>query len=418
MSTTRIKVLFFAEGATLAHVARPYVLADALDAAQFEISFARPESFAWLTADAKFRTLPLWSQDSATFTRRLDRGQPLYDLDTLERYVADDIALIDANKPDLVVGDFRLSLAVSARLRGIPYATICDAYWSPDRPFEAPLPALAFTRFTPIPLASAIFRTIAPLAFRLHSRPIERLRARHGLPSLGHDLRRCYTDADLHLYANFPQLFPEVPVGPDAAFIGPVAWSPAAPAEPIPFLDGKTRPIYVTMGSSGDPRVLTALLPVLDELDLPVLVATAGKPLPAPPRSKRIRIFDYLPGGLVCQHARLVICNGGSPTTNQALTCGVPVLGIARNMDQFLNMSAIARFGAGVILRADRATSDSLRSALAALMQDNAFATRASRLAAPTAHAERPKDALALRLADLASKKMRPGGRIYEDTSG
>lgn len=380
MSTTRIKVLFFAEGATLAHVARPYVVADALDAAQFEISFARPESFAWLTADAKFRTLPLWSQDSATFTRRLDRGQPLYDLDTLERYVADDLVLIAAEKPDVVVGDFRLSLAVSARLRAIPYATICDAYWSPERPFEAPLPALAFTRFTPIPLASAIFRTVAPLAFRLHAHPIECLRARHGLPSLRHDLRRCYTDADLRLYANFPQIFPEVPVGPHAAFIGPIAWSPAAPTEPIPFLDGKTRPIYVTMGSSGDPRVLGALLPVLNELDLPVLVATASKPLPAQRRSDRLRIFDYLPGGLVCQHAQLVICNGGSPTTNQALASGVPVLGIARNMDQFLNMGAIARFGAGTLLRADRASPDLLRPALAQLLQNDTFVKRTSAL--------------------------------------
>lgn len=414
MSTTRIKVLFFAEGATLAHVARPYVVADALDPAQFEISFARPESFAWLTRDAKFRTLPLWSQDSATFTRRLDRGQPLYDLDTLERYVADDLVLIDAEKPDVVVGDFRLSLAVSARLRDIPYATICDAYWSPDRPFEAPLPALAFTRFTPIPLASAIFRTIAPLAFRLHARPIERLRARHGLPSLGHDLRRCYTDADLRLYANFPQLFPDVPVGPDAAFIGPVAWSPAPPAKPIPFLDGKTRPIYVTMGSSGDPRVLTALLPVLDELDLPVLVATAGKPLPVPPHSNRIRVFDYLPGGLVCEHARLVICNGGSPTTNQALACGVPVLGIARNMDQFLNMGAIERCGAGVVLRADQVNSDSLRPALAELMQNNSFVTSASALVAAGAQAKRPNEVFESWLTDLPSKKMRPGGRIFQ----
>lgn len=397
MSTNRIKVLFFAEGATLAHVARPYVIANTLNPAQFEVSFARPETFAWLTADARFRTLSLWSQDSATFTRRLDHGQPLYDLDTLERYVADDLALIDAERPDVVVGDFRLSLAVSARLRRIPYATICDAYWSPDRPFEAPLPVLAFTRFTPIPLASAIFSAIAPLAFRLHAHPIERLRARNGLPSLGHDLRRCYTDADLRLYANFPQLFPEVPVGPDAAFIGPIAWSPAAPAEAIPFLDGKVRPIYVTMGSSGDPHVLSALLPVLEDLELPVLVATAGKSAPRSLRSDSIRIFDYLPGDLICQHARLVVCNGGSPTTNQALAYGVPVLGIARNMDQFLNMQAIERFGAGLTLRADRADRAKLRAALAASLVTPRFSQHASTLACPDA---RRSGVLTARLAD------------------
>lgn len=381
MHDKRIRILFFAEGATLAHVARPFVVANALNPAQFDIRFARPGSYAWLTADAQFRTLPLHSQDPATFARRLDRGLPLYDLETLEQYVSDDLALIDAERPDAIVGDFRLSLAVSARLRGVPYATICDAYWSPERPLTPPLPVLAFTRFTPIPLASAIFRTVAPLAFNLHARPMERLRARHGLPPLGHDLRLCYTDADLRLFANFHELYPEVTPGPHADFIGPIAWSPKYTGDPIPFLDESEKPIYVTMGSSGDPGVLSALLPALEALDLPVLLATAGKPLPVQPRSPRIRVFEYLPGETVCRHARLVICNGGSPTTNQALTSGVPVLGIARNMDQFLNMQAIERFGAGITVRTDRASPPLLGTALHQLLGASLFVNRAHALA-------------------------------------
>ena len=219
MSETRLRILFFAEGATLAHVARPALLAASLDPARFEATLARPASYAWVSDGGNADTRTLACQDSALFAQRLARGLPLYDTATLERYVVDDLALIDAIEPDVVVGDFRLSLSVSARLRDVPYVTICDAYWSPERPLRAVLPVLPFTRFTPIPLARLLFDALSPLAMRLHTLPLERLRARHGLPALGHDLRRCYTDADLRLFANFPALFPELVPRDDAAFL-------------------------------------------------------------------------------------------------------------------------------------------------------------------------------------------------------
>lgn len=377
----RCKVLFLAEGATLAHVGRPYVLAQGLDAAAFEVIFARPPAFAWLTRDADFRLIDLDCQHSNIFTERLDRGQPLYDLATLERYVQADLALIDAHRPDIIVGDFRLSLSVSARLSKVPYATICDAYWSPERPLEPMLPVMGFTPYVPLAIATPIFKAVAPMAFRLHARPMAALRRRHGLPSLGHDLRLCYTDADLRLFANIPVLFPEVCRTASADFLGPIAWSP--PDNPnLEFPSGDGPLVYVTMGSSGDPRVLAALIPLLEAAGARSMVATAGKPLPVDIRSARTHVHDFLPGDQLCRAAQLVICNGGSPTTNQALVHGVPVLGIARNMDQFLNMTAIERFGAGILLRADRVAQARLGEALQQLLQEDRFAERAGVLAA------------------------------------
>ncbi|WP_332670194.1 glycosyltransferase [Aromatoleum sp.] len=378
MLGAKLKILFFAEGATLAHVARPFVLANSLDPGRFEICFARPAAFAWLTADSPFRLLPLACQDASVFSRRLDRGLPLYGFPTLVRYVEDDLALIDAETPDLIVGDFRLSLSVSARLRHVPYATICDAYWSPEAALRPPLPVMSFTRHTPLPLAQGLFKLVSPLALRLHSIPIKRLRARFGLPSLGYDLRRCYTDADLRLFGNFPALFPDIRTSSQAAFVGPVAWSPARVAEPAQLESGS---IYVTMGSSGDTRVLRNLLPALEDTGLPILLSSAGRPLPPNLEMRRTRVFDFLPGDLVCKHASLVVCNGGSPTTNQALANGVPVLGVVRNMDQFLNMRAVEQFGAGVLVRADRASGTRLHRALEQLLHDTRFATRARALA-------------------------------------
>ena len=391
MPASPLKVLFFAEGATLAHVARPYVVAQSLSPEAFEVVFARPSSFAWLTAGSGFRTIDLPCQDAKVFARRLEHGRPLYDYATLAAYVEQDLALIETERPDVVIGDFRLSLSVSARLRNVPYVTICDAYWSPEYPSRPPLPVLSFTRFTPIPLASLLFRHIAPLAMRLHTLPLERLRAHHGLPSLGHDLRRCYTDADLRLFANFPELFPEVAESETATFIGPISWSPAANASLELTTAGRPL-VYVTMGSSGDIGVLGSVIEAVGSFDCDIVVSTAGRSVPGKVRASSTRLFDYLPGEQVCERASLVVCNGGSPTTNQALAQGVPVLGIASNMDQFLNMRAVEEFGAGILVRGDRARPERIRTAAQALLTHPAFAARARALAASTAarQASRP----------------------------
>ena len=376
----KIKVLFFAEGATLAHVVRPLMLAKGLDPTNFDVTLCRPRNFSKFTSGLTFPVLDLECQDSDFFARRLDRGSPLYDFPTLCRYVDADLALIDSEKPDVIIGDFRLSLSVSARLRSIPYIAICDAYWSPERTLNPPLPVMGFTRYAPIALTEFLFRRIAPLAFRLHAQPLERLRAKFCLPTLGYDLRRCYTDADLRLFANFPALFPDVTLHEKADFIGPIAWSPDFDGD-LEFLAGDGPLTYVSMGSSGNPQIIERIVPILEDHGRRVVIATVGKPLSLKSKRPSTQVFDYLPGSVVCQHASLVVCNGGSPTTNQALSCGVPVLGIAQNMDQFLNMEAITGFGAGSIIRADRAEPFRLRQAIESLITDPKFALQAQTLA-------------------------------------
>lgn len=398
------RVLFFAEAATLAHVGRPLVLARELAAAGWQISFARAQAYAWMTANNEFDVLNLRCQPPHEFARRLEAGRPLYDLETLQEYVTEDLALIERVKPDLVIGDFRLSLSVSARLAGVPYATICDAYWSPETPLDPALPVLPFTRFVPIGVAERVFRAIAPVAFRLHARPMEALRRTHGLPGFGHDLRLCYTDADLRLFANPPELFPGVTPHAGAQFIGPIAWSPECDLpEDFPREGGH---IYVSMGSSGSTRILSALYSALAEFDDPVVVTTAGRPTPPPPPpGSRIRSYDFLPGPQAMSRAKLVICNGGSPATNQALVAGVPILGIPTNMDQFLNMRAIEARNYGFMVRSDRSSTRIFHQAISDVQ-----AHRAERVRCAPVDASQPPNPATM-LAHLQSlTRGRPSG--------
>lgn len=375
----RKRVLFFAEAVTLAHVARPLVLAAALARDQYEVHLACAPRYRSFTESGAWHTLPLSSISPQRFTDALARGTPVYDATTLRRYVAEDTELIRSVRPDLIVGDFRLSLSVSARKTGVPYATITNAYWSPSyRPRHVPVPVLPITRFLPIGLSEVIFRLARPAAFAWHCRPLNEVRRENGLAPLGSDLRRVYTDADHVLYADVPAMFPIESLPDRHHYVGPVIWSPPGG---VPSWWDELPPdlpiVYVTLGSSGSVRLAETVLRSLASERVTVIASTAGAPVP-PQLPGNARAAEYLPGIEAVARARLVICNGGSPTSQQALVSGVPVLGIASNLDQFLNMCGVEAAGAGLTLRADRATAKPIRSSVRRILDTPEFARAAA----------------------------------------
>ena len=215
------RILFFAEAVTLAHAARPIVLANSLEGLGHHIVMACDDRYKRFMVDQSWPTLPLRSISSQRFLRSLAWGSPVYDLPTLRRYVAEDLALIKRVKPDLIVGDFRLSLSVSAKLVGIPYTTITNAYWSPFiRNMTIPLPVLPPSRCMPLAIAQQIFDAVKTRAFNVHFRPLNRLRQEHGYPPFGNDLRLAYTDADYTLYADAPRWSPLSAYRPIIVFLG------------------------------------------------------------------------------------------------------------------------------------------------------------------------------------------------------
>ena len=368
------RILFLGEAVTLAHVARPVALARRLVPAGHSIVMACASRYAEFARSPDWAWAELDSIPSEQFAQALADGAPLYDLATLERYVQADLALIQAHRPDVVVGDFRLSLSVSARLARVPYLSIANAYWTPHAPPRFPMPVLPLSRWLPLPLAGLLFSLFRPLAFAQHCRPMNRLRARHGLPGLGHDLRRVYTDADHLLVADDPALHPLGGARDDVSIVGPLAWSPerpwpAAPAEPPEQAAWPL--VYVALGSSGAQDALALVLAALADLPVRVMATTAGRPPPAA-LPANARVHDYLPGEQAAARAALVVCNGGSLGVQQALAAGVPVLGVASNMDQFLNMGPVVAAGAGLLLRADRLTTAALRDACRQLLQSSA----------------------------------------------
>ncbi|MEO9064685.1 MAG: nucleotide disphospho-sugar-binding domain-containing protein, partial [Burkholderiaceae bacterium] len=366
-------MLFIAEAVTLAHVARVHAVAGALDPSRYEVCIAADPRFDALFGAHPFASQRVTTIPAARFAAAIQKGTPIYDVTTLAGYVDDDLRAIASFEPDVVVGDFRLSLSVSARLAGTPYVTITNAGWSPYAKIGFTVPDLPMTRWLGVTAAQALFDWARPFAFAAHARPVNRLRQRYGMARLASDVRAVYTDADFILYADLPEMFSMQAMPKSHAFLGPVQWSPDTALPDWWDVLPDDRPlIYVTLGSSGQSQVLPALVDALSRLPLSVMVATAGRiAMDAVPDN--VHMADYLPGATAAQRADLVISNGGSPTSYQAFAAGTPVLGIPTNLDQFLNMRAVCGSGAGLLMRPASVADASIARAVDALLHEPAF---------------------------------------------
>lgn len=382
MQSNRKVILLVAEAVTLAHYGRIATLSRTLPTSDYHVIVAADPRYRALDEIPGTDFYPIWSVPSSQFSQALEQGRPLYDVKTLMRYVEEDLALIDAVKPDLIVGDFRLSLAVSAPLRKVPYASIVNAYWSPYADIAYPVPDLPVTRILGVRMAQKLFNAVRPMAFALHARPLNRVRRRYGLPPMGLDLRNVYTWGEYTLYADIPEVVPTSTLPERHRYLGPVLWSTHTPMPDWWSSVPQDKPIvFLTLGSSGQAYLLPMALIALSQLPVTVIAATAGKIVPSDAPANAY-IANYLPMDIATQRAQLVICNGGSLTTYQALASGVPVIGLPTNLDQYLNTSLIVRQGAGLLVRGGEASPEMIRMAVLSALNEPRFTQAAQRLRA------------------------------------
>ncbi len=345
------RVLFFANAVTLAHLARPLALIEQLPADRFDIHLACPDNaYRRFLAGFPHPVHDIDTLSPAQFRRILDWGLPIFTAARLRRDIAADLVLIEKLRPDVVVGDFRLSLSISARVAGVRYVNICNAYWRPDFCPVPPMPDLLPLKPVPRRLAEPVFCRVIGRVFAAHARPFNRFRRDYGLAELPPDVRNFYTDGDIVLYADIAELYPDLPLEPHQHFLGPVLWSPPVPDPPWwNRLPGDRPIVYVVAGSSGDRRVFARILRWLAGEPVTVIAAVGGQD-----SGVRGNCFyaPYLDGLKVCRRANLLICNGGVMACHQALAAGIRVMSRCSNLDQLLNTQVLARWRLGCEYRA------------------------------------------------------------------
>ncbi len=371
-------VLFAGETMTAAHLLRPLAFASRLNRERYRIRFACDRRCSRHVQEKDLPWHHLGSISSDTFLKRLYRGRPMYTADEVKQYVREEIRLLHALQPDVIVTDMRLSLSISAELVGIPLINIVGAQWSPYSDAPAPLPEHPLTHIAGPTLSSLVFRMSRSWLLNAQVRPFNRVRKALGLKTHA-GLRELHTCGDTVLYTDIPELFMLNGLPGSHRFIGPVDCSPGIPLPSGWGALPEDRPtVFISPGSSGSVRAFAKVIEALAGMDLAVIAATAGQMEVAalPPT---VYAAEYIPGRAAAQRADLVICNGGSGMVYQALSGGTPVLGIPCNLDQFLIMQAVESKGAGRCLRPERLSGRRVEREIDLLLEEGCR-TRARRM--------------------------------------
>ncbi len=378
------KILLVAEAVTLAHVVRLVTLGDMLVQRGWQVVLASDPRYAAMVGPQAFELIDIQSMPAAVFQKALAQGTPIFDYPTLARYVVDELALYERVQPQCVVSDFRISLAVSARVARIPYVNVTNAYWSPLAKIRRIVPEFEWVKWVGVGPAQLGFNAFQRLGYFQHAIPVNRIRRQYGVATIGGDFRAALMDGDITCFSDYPEVIPTAPLPASQSFIGPLLWSAAVtpPSWWDDILERSAKPplVYVSLGSSGPPGMLQTVLDGLAGLPIEVVASAAGKSealrLPA-----NARVADMLPGDQACAAADFVVCNGGSPGTYQAMVLGKPVIGIAANMDQFLNMAAVEDAGCGRMMRSRAVTVENIRQMAADVLSDSAMRANCQALA-------------------------------------
>ncbi|MEO1104233.1 MAG: nucleotide disphospho-sugar-binding domain-containing protein [Pseudomonadota bacterium] len=353
-----MRILFIGEAVTLSHVVRPLALARAAAGAGHEVIYAVDERYNAIIGERPFRTIPLVSAFAPAETaHRLKYTAPVFDYAILDSYVQEDLRLLKLIQPDLVVGDMRQSLGISARLMGVPYAATVNAHWSPYGDFTM-APATHPLRGLMSPRSfEALFAQLFPIGSAVYTFPFNAVRAKYGFPVGPVDIRDLFTDGDYVLHPDIPLLTPTVGAPDTHRFLGPIIWTAQTPIPDWWDQVPSDKPVVaVNLGSSGEPDLLDDVVAGLRAHDVTVILATAGRRqmAAAPPA---LFTADYLPADAVAARADLVVCSGGCMPVHPILAAGKPILSLPSNLDQLITARMYTRLGIGEHIEEERTVS-------------------------------------------------------------
>lgn len=158
----------------------------------------------------------------------------------------------------------------------------------------------------------------------------------------------------------------------------------AAPgAELRAFLDAGKPPLVFTPGTGNRQarRYFAAAAHAVAALDQRAIFLTPYREQLPSKLSANICWQQYVPLKALLPHVAVIVHHGGIGTTAEALRAGTPQLIVPLAHDQFDNAARVKSLGAGLVLRADRVSARSMRSALAKIVGESSFIQRSAMIA-------------------------------------
>ncbi|KAJ8708417.1 hypothetical protein PYW07_010542 [Mythimna separata] len=184
------------------------------------------------------------------------------------------------------------------------------------------------------------------------------------------------------LFLNVHPIFEGVrPVPPTVVYMGGIHQKPETtlPADVKSLLDSfKEGVIYISFGTNVDTTLFTSdkvriLVKVLSQLPYIALLKWDTKELPG--RTDNIRISKWWPQSDLLRHpnVKLFITQGGLQSTDEAITAGVPLIGIPMFGDQWLNVERYVHHKIGVRVDMETLTEEDLKNAITTVIGDDSY---------------------------------------------
>nr|WP_063791944.1 nucleotide disphospho-sugar-binding domain-containing protein [Nonomuraea pusilla] len=207
--------------------------------------------------------------------------------------------------------------------------------------------------------------------------------------------------ADLTLVNDLPEFYADCVVPGHMAITGPL-FAPGAPGDGPAALDPALRAvltagddvpvIFCTMGSSGTKDAfLEAVRAVAGTAGDPWNAVILASPSVCPIEEARAQVAErpgvvitdaFVPAPTVNALADLVVGHGGQGTVQTALAAGTPIIGVAMQVEQQINLDHVAARGAGIRIPARRWRAPVIREAVKTVLGTPSYRRRAGDLAA------------------------------------
>jgi rhamnosyltransferase subunit B len=292
----------------------------------------------------------------------------------------------------MIAGEIVFAAPLVAEKLGLPWVSevlspfsFYSAYDPPVSPYAASLALLYGINWR----LNRVFIEASRLLLRPWWEPVRRLRSDLGLRPGGDPLFRDKFSAELILALFSPEIaspqpdWPRNTVQPGYVFYDRDEAQAGLPPELEAFLEAGEAPIVFTLGSSAvhDPRgFFDQSSRAAQMLHRRAVFLIGDNPPPAEMKGGSIAI-PYAPFSELFPRAAVVVHQGGSGTTAQALRAGRPALIMPCGFDQPDNAARVKRTGAGLTVSRDRYNAQTVAKALRRLLTDPIYVENAERIA-------------------------------------
>jgi len=202
--------------------------------------------------------------------------------------------------------------------------------------------------------------------------------------------------ADLTLVNDLPDYYDQKFFPKNVLFTGPVFSRSDSGENVSPQIEeiftsknGKAK-VFCTLGSSGTKKQLLEIVKVFtaaEGLKWNAVILSPSSVCPVEEAKALlggragVYITDkFIPAQKVNAMADVVVCHGGQGTVQTALSSGTPLVSVAMQQEQFINLSNVALYGAGIRIPLDKWNAGNIRKAITGIIRNKEFKDAAAKL--------------------------------------